>query len=137
MKNLHRAGACRTGIEALDHEHLQLIETIDQTCASLGHGADSEPVLDALGVLYMRTCAHLALEQKLARERSLEFSAADRRRRDALLDRIRMIMDSFEDGRCEQCDRSLADCLMSWMGQHLRSRHAAPAGARIGLPAPH
>jgi hemerythrin-like metal-binding protein len=115
-----------TGLEALDHEHLQLIEAINDTCAGIESAEGTEPVLDALGLLYMRTCAHFALEQKLARERSPELNMINKLKYEALLDRLRTMMDSYEDGRCEMCDRSLGDCLMSWMGKHLRTAHRDP-----------
>lgn len=135
MNNIRLAGARRTGVEALDHEHLQLITTIEETCAGLARGSEREQILDALGVLYMRICAHFALEQKLSREHYPELYTANKLKYEALLDRIRTMMDSFEDGHCDLCDRSLADCLTTWMGQHLRTRHAGPGTLSASLRA--
>lgn len=112
-----------TGVEAIDHDHLQLLETINETCATLMRNSARDPVLDALGSLYVRICAHFALEEKMIRDSSPALYTAHKMKYEALLERIGVIMDAFYDGECDGCDKSLKDCLLSWLEQHLQTEH--------------
>jgi hemerythrin len=119
-----------TGADAIDHDHLRLVETINQACATLGDGGARDSVLDALGVLYVRTCAHFAMEEKMIRESIPERYVGYKLKYETLLERIRVIMDAFYDGECDVCEKSLKGCLRSWLEQHLQGGHPQLAIAR-------
>lgn len=129
MQNFQSHVAVRTGIDAVDHDHQLLLDTISETCASLQRRSARERVLDTLGLLYVRVCSHFALEEKMLREHSPELYPTRKARYEALLERIRVMMDAFYDGECDLCDKSLEDCLRSWLQQHLQTEHrrAGPA----------
>jgi hemerythrin-like metal-binding protein len=123
MTNLRLQQATPTGVAALDHEHAQLIDAIDDICAQVTRDGGMDPVADALGLLYVRICAHFALEEKVMRQRSPELYTAHKLKYEALLDRVRVMMDAFEDGQCDFCDKSLKDCLLAVLGQHVHDEH--------------
>lgn len=129
MQHIH-SGAPLTGVEAVDHDHLQLVDTINETCATLRRDAGREPVLDALGLLHMRICAHFALEEKMIRRYDPEQFATRKAGYEALLDRIGVMMDAFYEGACDACDKSLDECLRGWLDQHLQAEHRGVAGNR-------
>jgi hemerythrin-like metal-binding protein len=135
MTNLRSRHAEPTGVAALDHEHTQLIDTIGEICAQVTRDGGIDPVADALGLLYVRICAHFALEEKVMRQRSPELYTAHKLKYEALLDRVRIMMDAFEDGQCDFCDKSLQDCLLAVLGQHVHDEHRqiAEEAARLGV----
>lgn len=116
--------------DAIGRDHLGLVEAINQTCNNLDTGSTRESVLDTLGVLYVRICAHFALEEKFIRESLPELYATYKVKYETLLERIRVIMDAFYDGECDVCDKSLKHCLRSWLEQHLHGGHPALAASR-------
>lgn len=133
MRNDIAQGPDATGIEPLEIEHQRLMEAVNETCAELANGG-RESVLDGLGLLYVRISAHLALEERVIRERRPELVATYRTRCHAVLERIGAMMDAFYEGRCGACDQALSRCLLSWLEQHLQHGHrqfaprpAAPA----------
>lgn len=115
--------------DTINRDHLGLLEAIDQTCSNLDTGSTRESVLDTLGVLYVRICAHFALEEKFIRESIPELYASYKVKYETLLERIRVIMDAFYDGECDICERSLKHCLRSWLEQHLHGGHPALAAS--------
>ncbi len=129
MRNSQSQFACMTGVGAVDHDHQLLIEAINETCTSLKRRSGRDPVLDALGLLYVRICSHFALEEKMMRAYSPELYSTRKVKYEALLERIRVMMDAFYDGECDLCDKSLSDCLLSWLDQHLKTEHHLSTGA--------
>ncbi len=118
MKKLQLQLTSRSGTGAVDHDHRWLMAAIEETCASLRGSHSRHSVSDALGVLYVRSCAHFALEEKLLRERGAEVYAAHKARDEMLLERMRAMMDAYDDGECDGCDKSLAECLAAWLHEH-------------------
>ncbi len=108
-----------SGSGAANHDHHWLQAAIDETCASLRSSSPRPSISDALGVLYVRSCAHFALEETMLRERGPEVYAAHKARDEMLLERMRTMMDAFDDGACDACDKSLAECLSDWLDDHL------------------
>lgn len=109
-----------TGIEALDHEHRLLVETVNAACDSLGRLASPDEVADCLGLLYERVCAHFALEEQLMRQSKYALYAVHKEGHEKLLERMREMMDAFQDGVCTGCNRKLDECLVSWFEQHFQ-----------------
>ncbi len=104
-----------TGVASVDHEHHRLRSTIEALCGEISRADSPEPVLEGLGLLYERACAHSALEASVAGAlvgRDVE-----------MLERIGIIMDAFYEGSCAACDQSLDQCLHSWFEKHLQSGH--------------
>jgi hemerythrin-like metal-binding protein len=110
-----------TGIDSVDYEHRQIIETINQTCEALAQTQSTESVLDCLGLLYQRICAHFALEENLMRKAGYHMYSVHKAEHDRLLERIRDMMDAFENGACDTCGKTLEECLLNWFEQHFHA----------------
>jgi hemerythrin-like metal-binding protein len=120
MARLDWNEAYATGVTVLDYEHRALIDIINSSCDALRAEGDPDTVRDQLASLYERACSHFALEEKLMREVRYELYAAHKTGHEKLVDSLRDMMDSFEDGRCRNCKRSLDECLVSWFDGHFR-----------------
>ena len=108
------------GIEAVDHEHKQLIDLINRLHQELD-SADSRLTVPAfLGDLLAGISAHFALEEKFMRDRGYERFGSHKDDHERLLDELREIMDAFE--RSEEIDAvELAHRLDPWFTRHFRT----------------
>jgi len=108
------------GIEAVDHEHKELIALINELHAHLESADAMQTVPGFFGDLLKAISAHFALEEKFMRERS--YQSLDRHKADheRLLDELRDIMDAFENA--DEIDSvELAERLKSWFSRHFRT----------------
>lgn len=111
------------GIEAVDHEHKELIALINRLHAQL-ESADAKLTVPAFfGDLLKAIGAHFALEEKFMREHS--YGRLDRHKADheRLLDELRDIMDAF-DHAVDVDSVDLADRLDVWFSRHFRTHDA-------------
>jgi hemerythrin-like metal-binding protein len=106
-----------TGIDSLDYEHRKLVEVMEEICDSYDRAESS--VSDLFGTLYAEASAHFALEESIMREAKYAFYDAHKADHEQLLDRIRFMMEAYEDGLCKDCDTSLRDCLEAWLAGHV------------------
>jgi hemerythrin-like metal-binding protein len=111
------------GIEAVDHEHQELIALINRIYAEL-ESADAKITVPAFfGDLLKAIGAHFALEEKFMREHDygrLDQHKADHER---LLDELRDIMEAF-DHAVDVDSVELADRLDVWFSRHFRTHDA-------------
>jgi hemerythrin-like metal-binding protein len=111
------------GIEAIDHEHRELIDLINKLYDELTTGNEKLSVAAFFGDLFKGISAHFALEERFMRERGYDQLAQHKADHERLLDEIRDIMDDF-DGR-EQTDSSeLAGRLDAWFSRHFEIHDA-------------
>lgn len=111
----------KTGIDSVDYEHRLLIDTINTACENLSRTEHKDAVSDCLGLLYQRICAHFALEEKLMRKWGYRLYAVHKAEHERLLEQIRNMMDAFQNGACDACDKTLGECLVDWFGQHFQA----------------
>lgn len=111
------------GIAAVDHEHRELIDLINELYQSLVEKKDDTTVMDFLGEIYTRIAAHFALEEKVMRELGYSFYTDHKTDHEQLLDEIRDIMDDYEDNKLF-ADGVLAQRLKTWFGTHFRTKDA-------------
>ncbi len=112
------------GIPAVDAEHRELIELINELHAQLTQpGAAPDAVADFLGEINVRIGAHFALEEKEMRERQYDQLAAHKADHERLLDEIRDLMDRYEDDHGFD-EQELARRLKGWFGAHFGSHDA-------------
>lgn len=108
------------GIEAVDHEHKELIALINRLYAGL-ESADARTTVPAFfGDLLRAIGSHFALEEKFMREHA--YPGLDRHKADheRLLDELRDIMEAFE--AADEVDSvELADRLDVWFTRHFRT----------------
>jgi len=83
------------GIGAIDHEHRELIELINEMHAALGGDASPEAAVNFLGELYTQVSGHFALEERMMRDAGYDEVEAHREEHEELLDSIRELMDAY------------------------------------------
>lgn len=109
-----------TGLPGVDHEHRQLIELINNLFRVMVHDGADSLTEEFLGEIYARVAAHFALEDKIMQEAGYDQYASHKADHEALLDRLRDIMDDTADdvayGRGE-----LARDLEQWFTVHFRT----------------
>ncbi len=117
----------RTGINGLDYEHRELVGMMEALCDSFDDAGPSSEVSDLFGALYAEASAHFALEESLMREKKYASYEAHKADHERLLERIRQMMEAYEDGMCEDCGTSLRRWLEAWFAGHVAK---ADAGLR-------
>ncbi len=111
------------GVPAVDHEHQELIELINELHDAIAEGDTSYAVPDFLGDIYTQIAAHFALEERIMRERGYDQYQDHKTDHERLLDEIRDIMDDYElHGTFD--DATLAERLQAWFGGHFGSKDA-------------
>lgn len=111
------------GIPAVDHEHRELIDIINEVHERSFAPGMQATIMDMLGEIYARISAHFALEEKIMREREYDQYDDHKQDHERLLDEIRDIMDRYEDdaGFDEQ---KLSERLSDWFTVHFKTRDA-------------
>jgi hemerythrin len=123
MKLLSWKDEYSVGIEAVDHEHRELIELINRLHQELDAADARRTVPGFFGDLLEGISAHFALEEKFMRDRRYDRLGAHKQDHERLLDDLRDIMDAFE--RAEEIDSvELATRLDSWFSRHFRTHDA-------------
>lgn len=110
------------GIGAVDHEHRELIDLINDAHARRRHG-DDDAVVEFLGEIYTRISAHFALEERLMLARNYERYGEHKNDHERLIDEIRDIMDDYEDDGSFS-EEQLAQRLKTWFTEHFRTHDA-------------
>lgn len=111
------------GVPAIDHEHQELIELINDAHRAVVAGESTEQVSECLGEIYARISAHFALEEKLMRESAYDEYAGHKADHEQLLDQILDFIDLCEAGGGFD-DESFSDNLRDWFAEHFRTRDA-------------
>lgn len=106
-----------TGIESLDYEHRKLVAVMEELCDS--YDRDESSVSELFGRLYAEVSAHFALEESIMREKKYASYDAHKADHEHLLDRIRFMMDAYENGLCADCGTNLRSCLEAWFAGHV------------------
>ena len=112
------------GIPAVDHEHQELFDLINDLHTSLFEPESETTVADFLGELFSKISSHFALEEKLMRDGRYADFAAHKSDHERLLDEIRDLMDDYEDGGDVDLDRFAVD-LERWFSVHFSTHDAA------------
>ncbi len=115
------------GVPAIDHEHRELVDLINELYASVtgpGSATDSDvTVADFLGELYARVGAHFALEEKIMRDNDYDEYHDHKADHERLLDDVRDLMDDYEDGVYVDMEE-FGKRLDGWFSEHFRTRDA-------------
>ncbi|MBZ0216404.1 MAG: bacteriohemerythrin [Fimbriimonadaceae bacterium] len=110
------------GIDAVDHEHREMIDLINSLYEEMREGASEAEIIRFLGEIHTRISAHFALEENEMRSIGYHGYAAHKADHEDLLDEIRDIMDGYEDGEYTDMKDKLADQLGNWFGEHFKSK---------------
>ncbi|MDH4109237.1 MAG: hemerythrin family protein [Gammaproteobacteria bacterium] len=124
------------GVAAVDAEHRDLIELINDLHGLISDGADRDEVVAALGQIFAQISGHFALEERYMRDTKYDEFEAHKGDHENLLDQLRDIMDRVEDDGSYDEVR-LAGDLEQWFTVHFRThdarlhRHAAVQGSQL------
>lgn len=105
------------GVPAVDLEHRELIEMINETYTHLENENDAQQVEEALGEIIAGISAHFALEERMMRNAAYREYADHKDSHEELLDDIRDLMDSYASDPV--AGRELLSAgLSSWFEEH-------------------
>ena len=111
------------GIEAVDHEHRELIDLVNRIGKTLISGRPLSKVEDEFGDLHRAISSHFALEERFMRERGYDQLVQHKNDHERLLEEIRDIMEDYEVTDNFD-DRRLAQRLDAWFSRHFESHDA-------------
>jgi hemerythrin len=118
------------GVPSIDHEHQELIESINSLNSVARDGKNFEKVSAALGEIYTQISAHFALEERIMRTAHYDGYAEHKEDHEDLLEELRDIMDRVDyDGSYDE--QRLGDELEAWFSTHF-STHDARLHRRFG-----
>jgi hemerythrin len=118
------------GVEAVDHEHRELIDLINQLYESLLAEDGEADVTAFLGEIFRGISAHFALEERFMSEHRYDRLDEHKQAHEALLEEIRDIMDGYEADP-EAASKLLSTRLDLWFTEHFRT-HDARLHHRLG-----
>lgn len=118
------------GVEAVDHEHRELIDLINETHERLVAGAAQPDIAAFLGEIFRGISAHFALEEKFMRDHRYDQRDQHKEAHEELLDGLRDIMDDYEADP-DAASRELSRRLDDWFTLHFKT-HDARLHHRLG-----
>lgn len=123
MGLLHWEKRYSVGIEAVDHEHRELVDLINRLHEKAMLQGSKVAVLGFFGDLYKAVSAHFALEERFMQERGYDRLVDHKYDHERLLDEIRDIMEDYEVSDIFD-DKQLAQRLDAWFSRHFESHDA-------------
>lgn len=108
------------GISAIDYEHRELIDLINEMHAGLAGDASPEAVVGFLGELCTQVSSHFALEERMMRAVRYDGFDAHKAEHEELLDSIHELMDTYGEGERFNFDDRIAETFRAWFDHHLR-----------------
>ncbi len=111
------------GNVAVDHEHRELIDLINNVHAGIREGAGRDRVATGLGEIYAQIAAHFALEEKIMRDAGYADFAPHKEDHESLLDQIADIIHGVETGSGFS-EEELSSRLNHWFSEHFRTHDA-------------
>ena len=107
------------GMEALDYEHQDLFDCLNQVYEQCSRKADYDTVAGGLGRLHTRLAAHFALEEKTMREMKNPYYAAHKAEHDRFLDEVTDAVAAFEEEFDHEDVDELAHRVQQWIVSHI------------------
>jgi len=114
-----------TGVASVDHEHRQLVATINRMHEKLVRGGSIEDIRYYLGEIHAQIEAHFALEEKIMRQINYHGYPTHKADHDRLLEEIRHIMESVEEDPSYAFDEALAQVVDRWFMVHFSTHDKA------------
>lgn len=123
MGLLHWEKRYSVGIEAVDHEHRELVDLINRLHAKATMQGSKVAVLGFFGDLYKAVSAHFALEERFMREKTYDHFPQHKSDHERLLDEIRDLMEDYEVNDFFN-EKLLAERIDAWFSRHFESHDA-------------
>jgi hemerythrin len=111
----------KTGYDAVDHEHHELVQLLNTLYDSMNEGPPVEETLSGLGEVFARISSHFALEEHEMREVEYDDYAVHKEDHEDLLDEIRDIMDAYEVGVFAAHRDAFGESLQQWFTNHFKT----------------
>ena len=111
------------GIPSVDHEHQELIQSINALIEEMRSVTDPDIVIHALARIYSSISAHFALEEKIMRDAGYAAYAEHKLDHEILLDELLELTDSIDDD-CSNVENELSPSLDRWFSDHFRTHDA-------------
>lgn len=118
------------GVPAVDHEHRELIDLVNQLHQALASQQPEDAVTEIFGDLFRAISSHFALEERFMRQQGYDQAAQHKADHERLLDELRDIMDDYRDGTGHSVERLTAS-VEAWFTTHFKT-HDARLHARLG-----
>ena len=112
------------GIEAVDHEHRELIALINNLHQRLSDDAPKDEIETVLGEIESAIGAHFALEEKAMQDLAYDQYGDHKADHEFLLDDIRDIADAYGEGAYAELSDVLSDHMKIWFSDHFRQMDA-------------
>jgi hemerythrin len=123
MGLLHWEKRYSVGVDAVDHEHRELVDLINRLYEEASARGSKVAVLGFFGDLFKVISAHFALEERLMRERGYDNLVQHKNDHERLLDEIRDIMEDYEVTDLFD-NQLLAQRLDAWFSRHFETHDA-------------
>lgn len=111
------------GIDAVDHEHRELIDLINSLHEELSVATTDRTVGALLGEIFRSISAHFALEERFMREHRYDQHFEHKQAHEELLEQIRDIMDGYEADPAA-ASGELSTRLDEWFTLHFKTHDA-------------
>ena len=108
------------GNSAVDHEHQELIDLVNQTAAAILDRQPDADIDSAFGDLLRAISAHFALEEQQMKAHRYDQHAPHKEDHERLLDDLRDIMDG-DAASPDQAAERLAKTLEAWFANHFKT----------------
>lgn len=114
----------RTGIDAVDFEHRELIDLINRAHERLEGAAPRDEIEAFLGEIFAKIAAHFALEESVMRRKAYDQYRDHKQDHEALLDAILEIMQEYDSGGFTHMSDRLSIRLRDWFSEHFKTKDA-------------
>lgn len=121
------------GVEAVDHEHRELVGLVNRIGETLASERPAAEVEEEFGDLFRAISSHFALEEHFMRERGYDELTRHKADHERLLDELRDIMDDYRDGLGGSVER-LTKAVEAWFAVHFQTHDARLHGRFAGRP---
>ena len=111
------------GVPAVDFEHQQLVELINDGYAQYESNESEFSIDDFLGEIFTKISSHFALEESEMAHRQYDHYEEHKQDHERLLDQIRDVMDAYDDeGSFDK--EALGNYLAKWFTGHFKTQDA-------------
>jgi hemerythrin len=112
------------GIPAIDNEHHEMIDLLNEMAKSLETENDVASGMKFFGEVHSNISAHFALEERMMRQQNYDDLINHKADHEVLLDDIRYLMDEYEAGHYDQALNKLSGELERWFSNHFKKMDA-------------
>lgn len=119
------------GVAAVDDEHRELIQLINQLYERMDARSSISEIESSLGDIYKAIAMHFALEERIMADAHYDELAQHKDDHEDLLDQLSDLMDGFVKNPIDGSDR-LEEELSAWFTHHFAT-HDARLHGRLGV----